>query len=339
MAWYHTPGKDQDAVICTRVRFARNLEGYPFPARLDANGAREILNKVGGVLEQNGFGKTDFADISRTMAYALMEQHYVTPAFVKESLPHALYLNEPCNLSAMVCGKDHIHLQCILPGLSLRDAYTAAHKIEQLLDEKFELAYDETWGYLTQSPSDLGTALGLSTVLFLPMLAGTERIEALSDQLNRLGLHLQGMYGEGSAATGCLYLLSTRTSLGLSEEDILRKVESAVGHLLEKERALRQSVNDVDRETLTDHALRAEGILRYAHTMTSQELLELIAHVRLGIAMGVVSDMTIESLTALLIEAMPATLTLASPSPLNSDRERDRYRAEVVRDKLSAANT
>lgn len=335
MAWYHTPGNEQDTVICTHVTIARNLEGYPFPARLDAAGARDILAKIGGILEQNGFTKTDFADISRTMAYALVEQQYVTPSFVKESIPHALYRNEPCNLSATVCGEDHVRVQAILSGLSLQDAYEAARKIEQLLDERFDLAFDERLGYLTASPGDLGTSLHPSVTLCLPMLAESGRMEDLAMQLNRLGLHLCALYGEGRThAPGALYRLHPHSALGLSEDDILRKTESAVRQIIDKERALRRTLNDADRDRLTDRILRAEGTLRYAHALPSRELLDLLADVRLGIAMELVRDVAVETLTALLVEAMPATLTLASPSPLPTDRALELYRATVVKEKL-----
>ncbi len=338
MAWFHHAGAEQDIVLGTRVSLARNLSEYPFPARLDATAAREILSKIGGVLEQNGFTKTDFADISRTMAHALAEQQYVTPAFVKESIPHALFQNEPCHLSAMVCGEDHVQVQAILPGLALRDAYEAAHKIERLLDERFDLAFDERLGYLTQSPGELGTAMRPSVILCLPLLAEARLIGDLSVQLNRLGLRLDGLYGEEVHAPGFLYRLTPHSSLGLTEEDALCKMENAVLCMLEKERSQRKNATGVDQDALTDRILRAEAILRHAHMLPARESLGLLADVRLGVAMGLVTSVLPEVLTALLIETMPATLTLSSPTPVTTDRALDLYRATVVKEKLQPTN-
>ena len=336
MAWYQTPGSEQDVVISTRVRFARNLAEYPFTARLDAAKAKEIINRVGGVLEQNGFTKTDFTDISRTMAYSLVEKHYVSPEFVRESLPHALYLNEPCNLSVMLCEEDHIRLQCILPGLSLHDAYTGACKVEQLLDEQFDLAFDDRLGYLTQCPTNLGTAMRASVMLFLPATTTSGRMSALTARLNQLGLTVRGLYGEGSGADGYLYQISNQVTLGVTEEDTIRKLEDVIHQIIDNERKLRASVSGDELDELTDRVKRAEGILRYAHKLSSAEFLKLSAEVRLGVALHLIDDIKTETLTALLIEAMPATLTLASePTPV-SDIARDKLLAALVRERLGA---
>ena len=139
MSWYHVAGNQQDTAVCTCVRLSRNLAGYPFPARLEAAGAREIIGKVGAVLEKNGFVSTDFAEISRGAAESLAEKRFVGPRFARESLPHVLYLNDPCNLSVAVCEEDHVRIRCILSGLSLKDAYEGAAKVESLLDGEMEL--------------------------------------------------------------------------------------------------------------------------------------------------------------------------------------------------------
>jgi protein arginine kinase len=202
MAWYHIPGNRQDAVVSTRVRLSRNLADHPFPSRLDAPRAREVLSKVGAILEQNGFAPVDFADISRTAAEFLVEKGYASASFVRESIPHALYLNEPCNLSVMVCEEDHVSIRCIHPGLSTEDAFAGACKMESLLDGELAFAFDKRLGYLTANPAHLGTAMGASVLLCLPMLAAGRRAEALSLRLGQAGLLLQGLGGGGGAVGG-----------------------------------------------------------------------------------------------------------------------------------------
>ena len=335
MAWYHVPGNHQDTVISTRVRFTRNLAEYPFPARLDAPRAREVAAKVGDVLEKNGFSRIDFADISRTTAQSLVEKHYADPASLRESLPHTLFLNEPCNLSVMVCEEDHIRLQCILAGLSLQDAFAGACKIETLLDSELPFAFDKQLGYLTSCPANLGTAMRVSVMLCLPMLTAARRVEALSLQLGQMGLILQGLYGEGPTAAG-LYLLSNRVTLGPGEEEILERMGLAVEQIITAEERLRGGLTGSDADKLTDRIRRAEGILRYAHTLTAGELLGFLTDLRLGAAMGL-TEVRVEALTALLAEAMPATLTLSAKEPPKHDHERDILRAQMVKDTLFGA--
>jgi protein arginine kinase len=332
MSWYHIPGNQQDVAVSTRVRLARNLAGYPFPARLDASGARGILEAVRVVLEKNGFVTTDFAEISRGAAGSLAEKGFVSPRFISQSLPRALLLNDPCNLAVMVCEEDHIRIQCILSGLSLRDAYEGASKVEVLLDGALELAFDERWGYLTAGPMELGTAMRGSVTLSLPLLSETGRTEALSHRLGQMGISLRPCRGDGAA--GWLYRLTNRDTLGVTEEESLDSLEEAARGVIEAERGLRDRLSGEDREKVTDRILRAEGVLRHARMVTAAELPELLGLLRLGAAMGVTPEIKVETLTALLTEAMPATLTLGVEPPPKSDTERDILRARVVRERI-----
>ena len=336
MAWYHFPGNRQDTVVSTRVRLARNLAGYPFPARLDPAKARELVARVGSVLEQNGFTKIDFADISRTTAQSLVEKHYASPSFVRESHPHALFLNEPCNLSVMVCEEDHTRIQCILPGLSLQDAFSGVCKMESILDEALGFAFDKQLGYLTACPSDLGTAMRVEVLLCLPMLTEGKRMETLSLQLGQAGLLLRGLRGDDHAVIGGLCRLSNRVTLGVSEAEILERMDTAVEQLVAAEEQLRGRVTGTESALLTDRVRRAEGILRYAHRLTVHELLEYLSDLRLGAAMGL-TDTRVEALTGLLVDAMPATLTLGAEEAPKLDQERDILRAKVVKERLFGA--
>ncbi|MBP3665990.1 MAG: hypothetical protein J6K29_02950 [Clostridia bacterium] len=336
MSWYHIPGNQQDVAVFTRITIARNLSGHPFPSRLDAAGARAVLEAVGGVFERNGFTRTDPGTLSRTAAEALAEKRYVSPRFIAESLPHALFLNEPCNLAVTVCEDDHIRIRCILSGLALKDAYEGAGRVETLLDSALELAFDEKLGYLTANPTELGTALRGSVTVCLPMLGGAGRVEALSRSLEQTGLCLRGSTVDPVAA-GWLYRIYNRTTLGQTEEEVLNALEGTVQHLIEAERQAREGISGTEREKLTDRILRAEGILRHAHMIPISELPSLLGLMRLGAAMGLTPAVKVEALTALLVEAMPATLTLGAEPPPVTDAQRELLRAKVVRDRLFGA--
>lgn len=333
MSWYHIPGNQQDVAVSTRVRLARNLAGYPFPARLDAAGARGIIETVGTVLEKNGFVSTDFSEISRGAAGSLAEKGFISSRFISESLPHALLLNDPCNLAVMVCEEDHIRIQCILSGLSLKDAYEGASKVESLLDHALELAFDERLGYLTACPMELGTAMRGEVTVSLPLLCGTGRVEALSYRLGQMGISLRPCRGDGEAA-GWLYRLTNRGTLGVTEEETLASLEEAARSVIDTERGLRDGLSSEERERLTDRIFRAEGLLRHARMVTAAELPELLGLLRLGAAMGVTPEIKVETLTALLTEAMPATLTLGVEPPPKNDTERDILRARLVRERV-----
>lgn len=333
MAWYHIPGNDQDVVIRTRVRLARNLSEYPFVTRLEASHAKEIVGRTGCILEKNGFTRIDFSDISRSTAQSLVEKHYASPAFVRESLPHALFLNEPCNLSVMACEEDHLRLQCILPGFSLKDSYAGVSRIETQLDEEIAFAFDPKLGYLTECPANVGTAMRASIMLCLPMLSVGGRLTSLSLQLGQMGLLLQEMCGESRSFSGGIYQLSNRVTLGLSEEEILDRLQHATAEIIAMERRSRTSISGYERDKLLDRVFRSEGILRHAHTLTAAEMLELLTDLRLGASLGM-SNVKIDVMTSLLVEGMPATLSLECEVPPKLEHDSEILRAKMVKEKL-----
>ncbi len=336
MAWYNTVGKSTDTVVSSRVRLARNISGYPFASKLDAAGANEIIEKVGTTLESAGFRKIAFNDISPVMATSYVERHYVSPEFATKETPHALLLQETGGLAVMVCEEDHLRIQSILPGLALGEAYKNASRVEKRLDEDFDFAYSERLGYLTHCPTNLGTGMRASVMMFLPALSMGGYMDSLAAQLSKIGLTVRGLFGEGSGAAGSMYQISNQITLGITEEETLKKLEDAISQISESERRARNSISGENLERLTDRILRAEGTLKYAWRMSSQEFMKLFSDVRFGIALGIVKDISYEQLGTLLVEVMPATLTLNAENTPKTESARDRLRAQKIQNTLSA---
>lgn len=334
MAWYNKSDKTSDVVLSSRVRLARNLEGYPFGARLSREGADEILQKVGGLLETDGFERLDFSTVSPTEAGALYEKHYVSREFLNKKTPHALMLNEPCGLAVMLCEEDHIRIQSILSGLSLDEAYKNARAIDEHIEEKLPIAYDENLGYLTHCPTNLGTAMRASVMMFLPALTMAGRIQALAARLSKIGLTVRGFYGEGTEAKGCLYQISNQITLGVTEEESLKKLTEAVKQITDSENELRELITPEKNPKIFDRICRAEGILRHAYLLSSDEFLSHYADVRLGVALGIVEGVSYSTLDTLLFEVMPLSLALSEGKATLGEGERDRLRAKRVKDAL-----
>lgn len=336
MAWYNNTGKASDTVISSRVRLARNLVGYPFDQKLDPAAANEMIEKVSVPLEAAGFRKINFSDISPIMATSYVERHYVSPEFATKNSPRALLLQENGGMAVMVGEEDHLRIQSILPGLSLKEAFENACRVEKRLDEDFDFAYDEHLGYLTHCPTNLGTGMRASVMMFLPALTNGGYMDSLAAQLSKIGLTVRGLFGEGSGAAGCMYQISNQITLGISEEEILKKLGDAVAQVNDSERKLRAEISGETLELLTDRIRRSEGILRYAHRMSSSEFMKLFADVRFGIALGIVTDITYEQLGTLLVEVMPATLTLACENAPKNEAARDRCRCQKIQSVLNA---
>ncbi|MBQ8416797.1 MAG: ATP--guanido phosphotransferase [Clostridia bacterium] len=334
MAWYNTAGQAMDTVISTRVRLARNINGYPFVSRLDANAANEIIEKISAPLEASGFRKINFSDLSNVMATSYVERHYVSPEFATKETPHALLLQEQTGIAVMVCEEDHLRIQCIMPGLNLGEAYKNASRTEKRLDEDFDFAYSDRLGYLTHCPTNLGTGMRASVMMFLPALTEGGYMSSLANQLSKIGLTVRGIFGEGSGSLGCMYQISNQVTLGISEEETLKKLGNAVHQISESEQKTRKAINGEALDRLTDRILRSEGILKHAHMISSGEFIKLFSDVRFGISLGIVTDITYEQLGILLIETMPATLTLSSENTPRSEAARDKLRAQKIKSVL-----
>ena len=332
MAWYNMTGESSDTVISTRVRFARNLAGYNFDSTLGEKEAREIIEKISDIFTPAmGFERIDLNEKNRLEALSYVEKHFISHEFAAKKTPHTLLLSEKFNTAVMVCEEDHVRLQTILPGLALNEAYEDLCRFDDQLDSNVQIAYDEKLGYLTHCPTNLGTGMRASVMMFLPALTMAKQIGGIASQLSKIGLTIRGMYGEGSESRGSLYQISNQVTLGVSEEETIRKLSEIVAQISNRERKLRATLKDERFDALKDKVIRAEGTLRYAHMLSSAETTELFSLVRLGVAMGIIEDVDCAMLSRILVETAPATLTLTSEKELKTDTERDIARAEKIK--------
>lgn len=335
MAWYNTPGPENDVVISSRIRFARNLAGYPFKSRLNPQMARDVIVEASAALTSGDkkYKVTDFTQLTPAEARAYVENHSVSPEFVESRLPHALVSNDDEGVAVMLVEEDHIRLQVLRPGLALREAYEKACELDDKLSGSTDIAWDENLGYLTHCPTNLGTGMRASVMMFLPAITINKQIGALASSLSKLGLTMRGLYGEGSEADGYMYQISNQVTLGITEENTIKKLSDVVLQIIARERQLRASMMSDAPDRITDTVMRSVGALRYAHMMSSEEFLKHFAYVRLGISLGIVKDISYEKLGNLLVAAMPATLTLRTGHELGPT-ERDLARAKFIRENI-----
>lgn len=334
MAWYQVKGNDSDTVISSRIRLARNLSGFAFGKKLTSERAEEMIGLVTKALEDKDFIKIDMGELDDLKKQSLVEEHLISRELAATKAPAALLRRDARSLSIMLGEEDHIRLQCILPGLALRDAYRFAAEVDEQLDSTLPLAFDEKLGYLTHCPTNLGTGMRASVMLFLPALTKGGYIPSLTHQLSKLGLTVRGLYGEGSASHASIWQISNQITLGISEEDILRKLEDAVGTIIEKERALRADVSAEEAALREDKICRAEGILRYAKRLSTEEFFSLYTDLKLGVALGIITSIDDTTLNTLLINVLPATLSLHANEIPKTAFLRDAYRATFIKEAL-----
>lgn len=338
--WIESKGPEGDIVLSSRIRLARNIKGSPFPHIMSGEQAKKIISECSNsILESNtalsaSFHIIELDKVSPVDRLSMVEKHLISPNLAQNYEKSAVLINDESTVSIMINEEDHIRLQVIFPGLELKDAYDLASKIDDVIEESIDYAYDQRMGYLTACPTNIGTGMRASVMLHLPALSMTQNINGVLNAVPQVGLTIRGIYGEGSNAQGNIYQISNQVTLGLSEEEIISNLVAVTKQVIDKEKAERQRIMDTNRIQLEDNAWRSLGILKNARILSSSECLSLISNVRLGIELGIIKDIDTVALNELMINTQPATLMKIEGREIDTEL-RDIKRAKYVREKLN----
>ena len=338
--WFETENNtnDKTVVVSTRIRLARNLLDVPFPNRMSDEQKRKVVERVSVALKDANFGKNvtlkkiDMEHLDDISAYALVERRIISSQFASKRNGSALFISEDESIAILVNEEDHIRIQVFSAGSDLPVCLKIATEIDSYLDKKLSFAFDETLGYLTQCPTNLGTGLRASVMLHLPMMESGKMIERLSNTVSKLGMTVRGSMGEGSAVQGALYQISNQVTLGISEQNAIDNLMSIVNQVIKQEEALRKQAYESDTISTNDKIFRAYGILSNARLLSTDELLRLLSLIRLGSSLNIIK-IDIASLNSLLFETGANQLCLSYGAPADS-MKRDELRANLVREKI-----
>ena len=333
--WYEKAGSCGDVVVSTRVRLARNLKQYPFPARASASQREAVERQVkdallsGNSILSKEFRFVPLENTTQEEAVSLVERHIVSPEFIADRRGKAVLISADESISIMVNEEDHLRIQVLREGFSLKEAAETADRIDTLLSENLDFAFDPELGYLTQCPTNLGTGLRASVMLHLPGLTESGAMPRIASNLSKLGLTIRGTYGEGSKSIGALYQLSNQITLGLSENEAIENLRSITVQLMEEERKARAQMSE--EIAWQDKIDRAAGVLKSARVLSSSEFMELLSYIRLGLSTGVLQGVTTQELNALMVNAQPATQMARAGKQLD-ETQRDVLRADMARE-------
>jgi protein arginine kinase len=340
--WLRCDTPDGDVVLSSRIRYARNLAGFPFLSRAKREDRRQILNLARRTILDAGLAPQvmwiDLAEVPPLERSVLVERHLISAQHAKGDEPRAVAVSSPDErLAIMINEEDHLRLQVIRAGFALSAAFEQINGIDDRLEERCDFAFSERFGYLTACPTNVGTGLRVSVMLHLPGLKLSGEIEKVRRAAKGMSLAVRGFYGEGSDAVGDFFQLSNQTTLGRSEEEILADFEhSIVPKVIEYERHARRSLLEKRRVILEDRVCRALGVLRHARLLKSAEALEALSYVRLGIVAGVITDVPLSAVHSLILLTQPAHLQRAAGRDMDQPQRRVE-RASLVRTVLALA--
>lgn len=327
-------------VISSRIRLARNLRNLPFPGWARKNERAVILetirSHVESIPEMESAPDTQLLqDLTALDKQVLVERHLISREHAAKGAGSAVILNQRQSLSIMINEEDHLRIQAIFSGLQLDTAFEFINKVDSGLEQVLDFAFHNQFGYLTACPTNLGTGMRASAMVHLPALVLSEQITQVVQAVNKIGLAVRGLYGEGTEAMGNLFQVSNQVTLGESEEEILARLTKVIQKIIQHEYDARKVLLQKRPVMLLDQIGRAYGVLANAYSMTSKEALSYLSFLRLGVDLDIFPEEVRLSIDELFMETQPAHLQKNSQKKLAAEK-RDELRAEIIRDKLKS---
>ncbi|HZW49956.1 MAG TPA: protein arginine kinase [Bacillota bacterium] len=333
-------GPDQDVILSTRIRLARNLKQLAFPGHQTVEDTAKLLDKMTDLLPmlsektQSNWQMIRLQELTADQQRILIDKHLMSPMLAEKAESTALLLREDEAVSIMVNEEDHLRLQVLLSGLQLEQAWKLANEIDDVLEAQLEIAFSNEFGYITACPTNAGTGLRASVMVHLPALVISKKIGSFITGINQLGMVVRGFYGEGTEAIGHIFQISNQISLGQSEEEILANLQAIIKQVVEEERKTRRQLFTQIPLQLRDRIGRTLGILSNAWLLNGKEAVQKLSDLRLGVELDLLEHLTYQELNGLMVQLQPAWLNQASEENLSAD-QRAVQRAAVMRSLLT----
>jgi protein arginine kinase len=342
--WLEASGPHSDIVLSTRLRLARNLQGHAFSLRLRDAERVQIYERVRQAAEQHsdlkGGISFDLSGLSPLSRRVLLERHLISRELAGQTgeaptQGAGLILGPRDTVGLMINEEDHLRLQTLMSGLRLADSYQQIDRLDEELGSHIPFAYHQEFGFLTSCPTNVGTGLRASVLIHLPGLVLTKQIGQVLQGIGQMGLTFRGLYGEGSEIIGNFFQISNQTTLGKSEEDLIEHLQKIVSKVIQVEIEKREVLMRDAPAVMEDKIWRAYGLLRYARSLSFEEVMNLLSGVRLGVSMNLLSGPRVYTLNKIMIYAQNAHMEQAAGRQL-TEAEGDLHRATYVRRVLEA---
>jgi len=310
--WLRGSGPHSDIVMSSRIRLARNLADYPFVSRAtpaDKLAIEKTLREsILSIPWQSDFLYLEMEKLKPLDRQFLVERHLISRELAENQGPRAVAVSAHEQISLMVNEEDHLRMQVIRSGFDLQSVWEEIDRLDDQVEEKATFAFSGKLGYLTACPTNVGTGLRVSVMLHLPALALTNELEKVFRSLQKINLAVRGFFGEGSQAMGDFYQISNQITLGKAEAELIQEVGDVVPVIIEYERQARDKLKREHLDKLHTRVSRAYATLQKTQTITSEETMQLLSNVRMGVNLGLIQDLEIPHVNELFLQTQPAHL-------------------------------
>jgi len=336
--WYEQAEADKGVIISSRIRLARNLKNHPFPGRMNETAASGVIEEIkDSVINErtaaaNIFVYEELSGKPREYLQELLERHIISPEMAAKTTKRGLLLSGDESVSVMINEEDHARIQAIYAGDEIDTAYSTADKIDNLIEESANYAFDPEFGYLTACPTNTGTGMRASFMLHIPALEQTGNLQGFVQAVSKFGIAVRGIHGEGSESAGSIYQISNQTTLGKPENDIIATLKNVTKQIIEQEEMLRDKILTDLKTATEDRIYRAYGILKNSRILRLQEAMAMLSDVRVGYIWGILDPSAKPKMTIynLMMEIQHGSIAKRLGRQVD-EGECDVFRAEFVR--------
>ena len=322
MNWYLQSGKDSDVVTSTRIRFARNLQGFKFNLK-NQKDIEELKNKIKENTYVIGYGLKylELKDMDDITKMSLVEKNLISKDYALKNKTGAILINDEENICIIINDDDHLKVQVFSYGFELENTLNFAIELDKKIEEVLGYATSKKYGYLTSMPTNCGTGLKASVMVSLPALEKTRNIDKVFYNLSNFGINILELNNA--------FEISNKRTLGITEEDIIQNIKVVTEKLIEQERNARKFL-DKDKISLEDTIYRSYGLLTNCRKITLEETEKLLSNVKIGTDLGILPELTDSKIQKMYLYSKPANMQKYLGEQYEAF-ERDIKRAEVIK--------
>ncbi|MGE0481644.1 MAG: protein arginine kinase [Phycisphaerae bacterium] len=337
--WLRGDGPQHEIVISTRIRLARNLRGYPFLSRASAEQRNEIAEvlttAIGKSADLREFVQVDIERLEELDRQLLVERHLISRQHAEGNGARRVAFAPDESAALMINEEDHLRIQVMRSGLQLDDAWERISAIDDALAASVEFEFHAQFGFLTACPTNVGTGIRVSVMLHLPALRLTNELEKVAQAARDMKLAVRGLFGEGTEALGDFFQISNQITLGRTEAEFIDDFrDQVIPRIVEYEQTARKALVRSKPQALDDKIWRAVGVLQNARLMSSNEALQCLSHVRMGLHTGRLKRIDLETVNELFLQTQQAHLQKLQGERLTGE-QRSVARAALMRARLN----
>jgi len=338
--WLRGVGPMHEIVISTRIRLARNVADFPFLARAGADQKAQLADLIANAARRSprlsNFVHVDVDGLEELDRRLLMERQLISRQQAEGTGARRVMFDPSEACSIMVNEEDHLRIQVMRSGFQLDSAWSEINEVDDALEQKLAYSFHEQYGYLTACPTNVGTGIRVSVMLHLPALRLTPELERVGQAAKDMKLAVRGLFGEGTDALGDFFQISNQITLGRSEAEIIEDFrDRIIPRIVKYEQAAREALMKAKPHALDDKVHRAMGLLRTARLMSSNEAMQCLSHVRMGVHVGTLRSIDLQTINELFLQTQPAHLQKLQGERLNGE-QRSIARASLIRARLNS---